>query len=239
MQQQLGAVPPRKRRRPALSCIECRRRKVKCDRTMPCNHCRQSKSAVCAYKDDRRIISKAPPTPLSVNDYLASQEGMPGAAPQAPEAPSSDVNSLPRTLPSLTDGSPSEKESWITTSGGNTGGSPSEKNDPDERVASAQKQGELSNLSREIFSQNTSSNGCEESMSVVMGINFSTFEDVMIQDGDGRNTLRTKVFKNTRSTPIQDVKGTLCKSRFFGQSHWMFALRQVCDSTPSTHRPKY
>src|SRR5258705_10017237 len=110
MQQQLGAVPPRKRRRPALSCIECRRRKVKFDRTMPCNHCRQSKSAACAYKDHRRIISKAPQTPLSMNDYFASQEGMPGAAPQAPEAPSSDVNSLPRTLPSLTDCSPSEKE---------------------------------------------------------------------------------------------------------------------------------
>jgi Fungal Zn(2)-Cys(6) binuclear cluster domain len=31
--------PPPKRRRPPLSCTECRRRKVKCDRKQPCCHC--------------------------------------------------------------------------------------------------------------------------------------------------------------------------------------------------------
>ncbi|ETS75541.1 hypothetical protein PFICI_12485 [Pestalotiopsis fici W106-1] len=30
---------PKRRRRPALSCIQCRRRKIKCDRTDPCKHC--------------------------------------------------------------------------------------------------------------------------------------------------------------------------------------------------------
>ena len=29
----------KRRRRPALSCIECRRRKIKCDRNDPCTHC--------------------------------------------------------------------------------------------------------------------------------------------------------------------------------------------------------
>lgn len=29
----------RRRRRPARSCDECRRRKIKCNRQMPCNHC--------------------------------------------------------------------------------------------------------------------------------------------------------------------------------------------------------
>lgn len=31
--------PPRKRRRPALSCVACRIRKVKCDRQQPCGRC--------------------------------------------------------------------------------------------------------------------------------------------------------------------------------------------------------
>ena len=31
--------PPRKRRRPAFSCVQCRRRKVKCDREEPCGPC--------------------------------------------------------------------------------------------------------------------------------------------------------------------------------------------------------
>ncbi|KAI0126189.1 hypothetical protein BJ170DRAFT_582966 [Xylariales sp. AK1849] len=39
---------PRRRRRPALSCLECRRRKIKCNRTFPCVHCVSTKSR-CAY----------------------------------------------------------------------------------------------------------------------------------------------------------------------------------------------
>ncbi|KAF2493579.1 hypothetical protein BU16DRAFT_83911 [Lophium mytilinum] len=38
----------RRRRRPALSCIECRRRKIKCDRSDPCAHC-VSTETQCAY----------------------------------------------------------------------------------------------------------------------------------------------------------------------------------------------
>jgi hypothetical protein len=34
---------PRKRRRPARSCVACRRRKIKCDRNDPCAHCVSSK----------------------------------------------------------------------------------------------------------------------------------------------------------------------------------------------------
>ncbi|KAI1470474.1 uncharacterized protein F4812DRAFT_267491 [Daldinia caldariorum] len=40
---------PRRRRRPALSCIECRRRKIKCNRTEPCRHCVSAKLK-CIYK---------------------------------------------------------------------------------------------------------------------------------------------------------------------------------------------
>jgi hypothetical protein len=43
---------PRKRRRPALSCNECRRRKVKCDQKVPCTPCTKSKTAVCKYDPD-------------------------------------------------------------------------------------------------------------------------------------------------------------------------------------------
>jgi Fungal Zn(2)-Cys(6) binuclear cluster domain len=44
--------PPRKRRRPALSCEQCRHRKIKCDRTYPCGQCLQSKTTVCSYSAD-------------------------------------------------------------------------------------------------------------------------------------------------------------------------------------------
>ncbi|OAX84661.1 hypothetical protein ACJ72_00953 [Emergomyces africanus] len=35
---------PRKRRRPALACDQCRRRKIKCDQKVPCDQCRRSKN---------------------------------------------------------------------------------------------------------------------------------------------------------------------------------------------------
>ncbi|PKX93962.1 C6 zinc finger domain protein [Aspergillus novofumigatus IBT 16806] len=52
--------PQRRRRRPALSCRECRRRKIKCDHNNPCVHCLRHKTR-CIYKpytdglDDRPI----------------------------------------------------------------------------------------------------------------------------------------------------------------------------------------
>lgn len=45
--------PPVKRRRPALSCAECRKRKVKCDRGKPCGPCSKTKSPTCTYRSYR------------------------------------------------------------------------------------------------------------------------------------------------------------------------------------------
>ncbi|KAI6777768.1 Transcriptional activator protein acu-15 [Emericellopsis cladophorae] len=47
----LPTVPPthKKRRRPPLACEQCRRRKVRCDRKSPCNHCVRSQIKDCSY----------------------------------------------------------------------------------------------------------------------------------------------------------------------------------------------
>jgi hypothetical protein len=49
-------VARHKRRRKALSCLECRRRKVKCDRKYPCcNRCQESGDIVtCTYTNEGR-----------------------------------------------------------------------------------------------------------------------------------------------------------------------------------------
>lgn len=41
--------PQKKRRRPALACEQCRRRKVRCDRNIPCSHCIKSNITDCSY----------------------------------------------------------------------------------------------------------------------------------------------------------------------------------------------
>lgn len=46
----------KRRRRPALSCVECRVRKVKCDREKPCRACTRINSATCTYRTQRAGI---------------------------------------------------------------------------------------------------------------------------------------------------------------------------------------
>lgn len=51
----------RRRRRPAISCVECRRRKIRCSRGIPCAHC-VSVGIQCVYKsydDEPEIIPES------------------------------------------------------------------------------------------------------------------------------------------------------------------------------------
>lgn len=51
-----NAPPEKRRRRPPLACIACRRRKVRCDRKLPCQNCvRSRRTASCSYVSDERI----------------------------------------------------------------------------------------------------------------------------------------------------------------------------------------
>ncbi|KAK3298359.1 uncharacterized protein B0H64DRAFT_73345 [Chaetomium fimeti] len=47
-----GVGVAKKRRRPALACEQCRRRKIKCDRTTPCGPCRRSSLESCTYRPE-------------------------------------------------------------------------------------------------------------------------------------------------------------------------------------------
>lgn len=51
---------PRKRRRPALSCQQCRARKVKCDKEMPCGPCTKTYSSLkCSYVHEGKAALEA------------------------------------------------------------------------------------------------------------------------------------------------------------------------------------
>jgi hypothetical protein len=39
----------KRRRRPPLACEQCRKRKIRCDRNVPCNHCTKSNIESCTY----------------------------------------------------------------------------------------------------------------------------------------------------------------------------------------------
>ena len=90
--------PPKKRRRPPSACIQCRRRKIKCDQNAPCDQCIRSKSDTCTYlpvdpvgyrKQRRSSIGPASSTALAsdgsphgtfsrnVTDASAPEKGVP------------------------------------------------------------------------------------------------------------------------------------------------------------------
>lgn len=207
---------------------------------MPCNHCMQSRNSVCSYKDSYppsrhgRSAPKTPPTPLSTEGDFMGKLGHKCPNLRVEEEHSFGVNSLSGAIRCLEDGPQSEQDLQMSTSASYTDTSPTESSEINRGGSSSRGQNE-----HQVFLTELTLNPSEASKENVdgmsmMGINFSTFEDVMIQDGDSRNTLRTKVFRDTHSTPILDLKGTLCKTRFFGQSHWMFALKQVCQCTRFT-----
>ncbi|KIV80433.1 hypothetical protein PV11_07931 [Exophiala sideris] len=95
----------RRRRRPAHSCIECRRRKVKCDKLQPCNHCTSSRRpTACIYT-----------TPFT-QDTLTQQQHVAPSQPVQPVFPSpessNDTGTRPVHVVQIFDGaSPSQHES--------------------------------------------------------------------------------------------------------------------------------
>jgi hypothetical protein len=50
---------PRKRPRPVVSCLRCRHKKLKCDRTSPCENCTKASIAdTCTYSRDGHVSAK-------------------------------------------------------------------------------------------------------------------------------------------------------------------------------------
>lgn len=79
---------PRKRRRPALSCEQCRRRKVRCDREMPCGPCTKSQPSLdCEYVYEGKAALNARIDASRLSEHESPPPGAPGVA-----APSSSTD---------------------------------------------------------------------------------------------------------------------------------------------------
>jgi hypothetical protein len=100
-----GVLPDqRKRRRPARSCQECRRRKVKCDRSEPCGHCVLSKKQ-CHYghglAQASRIVNGRASSNRVVHGHVHAPHATPAHASVAGTGPSpaSDASRLTVDVP--------------------------------------------------------------------------------------------------------------------------------------------
>lgn len=74
----------RRRRRPAVTCTVCRKRKIRCNREYPCNNCTRSRGAVCVYEDCPPLRPRS-----STGEPTANGQTSPGSTGNAPSITSS------------------------------------------------------------------------------------------------------------------------------------------------------
>lgn len=96
---------PHRRRRPARSCIECRRRKIRCDRNDPCTRC-VSVHTRCTYK----LYGDQTRSPLQSLEGTSRHSTLGTLQP----SPSSHVQPLRESLPSRDHGQPLEPRTIAT-----------------------------------------------------------------------------------------------------------------------------
>ncbi|KAK8862072.1 fungal-specific transcription factor domain-containing protein [Apiospora arundinis] len=95
-----GAAPSRsvKRPRPVKSCIECRKRKLKCDRLLPCSQCQKSQRH-CRYAPDGDAANLSDASDADVSERASKKNCVPSAHEQTPRSrerplPASSQHSL-------------------------------------------------------------------------------------------------------------------------------------------------
>ncbi|KAH7364917.1 fungal-specific transcription factor domain-containing protein [Rhexocercosporidium sp. MPI-PUGE-AT-0058] len=200
------AAPPRKRRRPALSCEQCRRRKIKCDRTYPCGQCLQSKTASCTYSPDsvlgighvnRSGIQKLrhgvqEPMGESTLSRRAKEDGRPMP------------NRTRATLAEDPNSASNDQQSSNTTS-------PKGPNSSDDCRTS------LSSPATDPIQERVTEDNNRELLSRILE-KLSTSKA-----SENSSTVQREEFKFSLEQKDQ-VRGTVSKTRFFGQSHWMYSF---------------
>ena len=216
----------RKRRRPALSCLECRRRKIKCDRNDPCNHCKRSPGTTCLYNDVSPAIENLsssyldPTTIFAASRHPKTQErgtlnGASTISPNQKRDGFSSSHAIPQTTPIAVNHVPSEKK-WNSAKGSTV---------DDASV----KQKALNRLDHNQLVVKASPNAVavtydHGSAEETPQMHCRTFNTIIIHDGNNGGKLRTKFSNRSGSAP---VKESMYRMQFYGQSHWKHSFHGV------------
>lgn len=179
----LTAKPEKKRRRPALSCEQCRRRKIRCDRGLPCVNCIKSKISPCTYAPTHIPASRTRKNLNHAQDVDAVSASSHVPARSAP------VFEIQKPLPVHNPG-PKALSSSVPSS---TMGSSSDTSTVDALAARV----------REL----------EQKLADSFFISRKT-EDKLEHNEE-------------QEEAHAPMKGTISKTRFFGQSHWMNGVDMV------------
>lgn len=200
---------PRKRRRPALSCVQCRRRKVKCDRKLPCTQCSQYSNAACIYDDPEvtargKSSSSKTTTPHDDSSILPpiDNHGIPRSRETALFTSQSIV-----ALPGLEHRSPSSSVPWRPA--------------PPPEYPRSEHHVSESSVGAATPQSDT---GIQELKERVRKL------EEMISNSNNDGSRTTEPVPSLPRTNIPKLRGNIDKTRFFGMSHWMNTYEEVCSS---------
>ena len=187
---------PRKRRRPALSCIQCRRRKIKCDRNMPCGQCISSKTSECQYSSD--------PAPQSKRSRVNENGQYPVTSSAIDHSPGSTTHASPNSnggTDNVIRGIlPNSTSFWA------------------ERTAIDE--GPLPLRGQTTVPRQTPSDPTVQAL-----LDRVHKLEQIISENDAMDAGPSLV--NAPYVRGPSLRGSLSKTRFFGQSHWVNSIDQV------------
>ncbi|KXJ86987.1 hypothetical protein Micbo1qcDRAFT_108000, partial [Microdochium bolleyi] len=90
-----------RRRRAALTCLECRRRKVKCDRQSPCGQCVTTQVS-CIFRSLGNDVPATKSRILGARTHHTSPSTFPAPSPKQRASPNRTANDISLTLPPTT-----------------------------------------------------------------------------------------------------------------------------------------
>ncbi|KAE8443029.1 hypothetical protein EG329_002423 [Mollisiaceae sp. DMI_Dod_QoI] len=216
-----STAPPRKRRRPALSCEQCRRRKIKCDRNYPCTQCLQSKTAHCSYSPDSAgAIQHMKKGPSIYHDPIQIGVGIPNRPRNAPSVSSSTNLPSDGTSPKV----PSEgtQTSWHSPTSEHLHDESSSKALLDRIQRLEEKLAIANNFDSEKGGYEQQSQDGQQN-----DADNSSIIDPEIAFFEGRDELSVPQEPKDLQGSFEQkgkLRGTVSKTRFFGQSHWMYSF---------------
>ncbi|KAL2060369.1 hypothetical protein VTL71DRAFT_9764 [Oculimacula yallundae] len=194
-----AATPARKRRRPALACEQCRRRKIKCDRTYPCGQCQQSKGVSCTYS-----------SPATVSGSSHVDKGGIQKSKQAVQEPRGDL-----TLGKWAkeNGFPIPNRTRVVDSPSATNYTPSSTS-PRGPTTDDSHTSQSSPATDEIDELTKHGNNKQFLTRLIDRLSRTTPKPTTVQREEFQFSLEQK----------DQVRGTVSKTRFYGQSHWMYSF---------------
>lgn len=195
------SATPRKRRRPALACEQCRRRKIRCDRNIPCDQCirSRSKNETCTYLPDDYSASSVGSRRVDRNHRTSSPNSSSAANARTPASPTA----LPGTdaFDVWADQSPIE-------------GNPTRQLPLVEGLY----RGRVADSKKRVKSPNPAS-----SVQALLD-RVQQLEKKLL---DSASTQPAAPVSQPTDKSDPSIKGSFSKSMFFGQSHWMNVIDQV------------